>query len=336
MIPTYMPFTYLPASMARVLAALVGPVVVYQPLGAGASNSLASLAAQGVIEIRTPLTGDEQRLTAALAEFTQWASQNPGRSTPGPGFVGSQQGRVPFYDEQSISRIRSDIRQYGTPPSGTDDQEAGFSARLFLAVAEENDRATEHLDHDLKRFKALEQGFLDSLVDSDVESFSRHTLGSGIWREDPGAKHTEQRIRAWATLAAADNQFPEMLVTTSAAVVDTLMETRGEAINLQRLATIQFPISSAGQTSILGQVLADLAVQQSLATGDCDAFTALNHAGGGDSTVAITLYAARNCPPSSVIRQMAPAAVTMPEKTSSPAMARHTLIVLVDVEPKSD
>ena len=161
---------YLSAGIhGRVLAALVGPVVVYQPSEVVATNSLAALAAQGLIEIRTPLTADEQRLKAALAEFTQWARQNPGRSTPGAGFIGSQQGKVPFFDESMISRIRSDIKQYGSSPADTDNQEAGFSARLFLAVAEENDRATAQLDHDLKRFKALEQGFLDSLVDSDVK-----------------------------------------------------------------------------------------------------------------------------------------------------------------------
>ena len=128
-----------------------------------------------------------------------------------------------------ISRIRSDLRQYGTPPADTHDQETDFSARLFLAVAQENDQATAHLDNGLKQFKALEQGFLDSLVDSDAENFSRHSLGSEIWSEDPGAKHTPQRIRAWATLAAADSQLPAVLVTTSAAVVDTLMETRGRS-----------------------------------------------------------------------------------------------------------
>lgn len=336
MTPTYMPFTHLPESMARVLAALVGPVVVYQPSEAGVSNSLAALASQGLIEIRTPLTGDEQRLKAALAEFTQWARQNPGRSTPGAGFIGSQQGKVPFYDEQSISRIRSDIKQYGSSPADTDNQETGFSARLFLAVAEENDRATAHLDHDLKQFKALEQGFLDSLVDSDVEGFSRHALGSEIWREDPGAKHTEQRIRAWATLAAADSQLPETLITTSAAVMDTLLETRGEAIHLERLASIRLPVSSAGQTPILDRVLADLAVRPSLATDDCDAFTALNADGGGDSVVAITLYAAMHCPPASMIRQMAPAGVTLPENKTSPGGGHHTLILLVESDPKSD
>ena len=336
MTPIYMPFTYLPESLAHVLAGLVGPVAVYQPLETGVSASLVAMVEQGLVEMRTPLTGDEQRLKAALAEFTQWASQNPGRSTPGPGFVGSQQGKVPFYDERSISRIRTDIKQYGTRPSDTDDRDAGFSARLFLAVAEENDRATANLDQKLSQFKLLEKGLLDSLVDADEADFSRHTLGSEIWREDPGARNTEQRIRAWATLAAADGRLPEMLITTSPAVIDTLIENRGEIIPFECLASIRLPVSSAGDAPILDPVLSDLAARQSLSADDCDAFTALNDDKGSGSTAAITLYAAIDCPPASMIRQMAPATVTMPEKNLSQKGARHTLILLVEPELKSD
>lgn len=336
MTPIYMPFTYLPASMAHVLAALVGPVVVYQPLASCVSDSLTVLAEQGLVEIRTPLTGDERRLKTALREFTQWAAQNPGRSTPGAGFVGTQQGKVPFFDETAISRIRSDIQQYGSRPAATDHRETGFSARLFLAVAQENDRTTANLDQNLEQFKALEQGFLDALVDSDNANFSRHALGSQLWKEDPGAKHTEQRIRAWATLAAADSELPDLLITTSGAVMDTLVDTRGEAIHLERLAAIRSPLLSAGPSPLLEQVLADLALRQSLTAADCEAFTALGDDGPGDSTVAVTLFAATDCPPSSVIRQLAPADVTVTEQLPSQESPRHALIVMVEAGSRSD
>ena len=77
-----------------------------------------------------------------------------------------------------------------------------------MAAAEQNDRTTVNLDQELKQFKSLEQGFLDSLVEGDEANFDRHGLGSQLWREDPGAKRTEQRIRSWATLAAADPELP--------------------------------------------------------------------------------------------------------------------------------
>lgn len=334
--PIYMPFTHMTEPTARMLSTLVGPVVVYQPLENKVADSLTALADQGLIEIRSPLTGDEQRLTAALAEFTQWAGQNPGRSTPGTDFVGAQQGTVPYFDESTINRIRSEIKQYGTLPVDTAAEEAGFSARLFLAAAEQNDRTTAHLDQDLQQFKVLEQGFLDSLIESDESNFSRHALGSQIWQEDPGAKRTEQRIRAWATLAAADPELPDLLISTSPAVVDMLVETKGEAIHLEQLAMVRLPVAPNDTPPILEKTLAELAARPSLAADGCEALAALSGDGPGDPVIAVTFYAAIDCPPASTIRQMAPAAVPLAEKKSSQGTARHTLIVLVEPESKSE
>ena len=334
--PVYMPFTYLPESMARVLASLVGPVVVYQPLENRVCESMTDLAAQGLVEIRTPLTGDEPRLHSALAEFTQWAGQNPGRLTPGAGFIGAQQGRVPFFDEHTINRIRSQIRRHGTPPADTATDEAAFSARLFLCIAEDNDRTTANLDRDLKQFKALQRGFLDSLVDSDEAGFSRHALSADIWREDPGAKHTQKRIRAWATLAAADRQLPDLLITTSAAVMATLMETWGEAIRLQRLAAVRVPVSAADQPPLLDQVLADLSARNSLTTPNVDVLESFSGNGPDDSMAAVTLYAAANFAPASVVGQLAPGSVAGPGEENRHGQVEHTLILLVESDSKSD
>ncbi len=331
--PVYMPFTHLPESMARILCALVGPVVVYQPLATRIDAGLSALADQGVIEIRTPITGDEQRLTAALSEFTQWAAQNPGRSTPGAGFIGAQQGKVPFFDESAINRIRSEIKQYGTP--AVDACETGFSARLFLAVAEENDRATARLDQDLRQFRSLEQGFLDALVDSDEANFSRQPLGTGIWQEDPGAKHTDQRIHAWASLAVADDALPDLLITTSPAVMDALMETQGEAIAFERLTAIRLS-GDETDTPLLVQALGNLMTRPALTVADCEPFNALGADGAADSKFTITLYAAVKASPLTVIRQMAPAALSVPEETVRSEMAPNTLIVLVECDSKSD
>ena len=337
--PVYMPFTYLTEPTARILSALMGPVVVYQPLENRVDDSLTALAGQGLIDIRTPLTGDENRIVAALSEFTQWAGENPGRSTPGADYVGSQQGSVPYFDDSSISRIRSEIKQYKGRPAETNAQETGFSARLFLTAAEQNDRTTTHLDQNLKQFKALEQGFLDSLVEGDEADFSRHALGSQLWQEDPGAKRTEQRIRCWATLAAADSEWPNFLITTSPAVVDMLVETWDAVMPIEQLTKIRLAIVSNDASPILSPVLAELAVQDSLTadTADtCDALVALKNNDPDAPAIVVSLYAAIDCPPASMVRQIAPAGASWAEKKTDPAKMHHTLIVLVEPESKSE
>lgn len=335
--PVYMPFTYLTEPTARILSALMGPVLVYQPLENRIDGSLTALADQGLIDIRTPLTGDENRLAAALSEFTQWAGENPGRSTPGADYVGSLQGTVPYFDDSSISRIRSEIKQYKGRPADTNAQETGFGARLFLAAAEQNDRATAHLDQNLEHFKALEQGFLDSLPQGDEAEFSRHALGLQLWREDPGAKRTEQRIRSWATLAVADSEWPNcFIITTSPAVVDMLVESWDAVMSIEQLASIPLAIASDDAPLILNTVLAELAVRDFLTTDACDALVALKSDDPDAPAIVVTLYAAIDCPPASMLRKLAPAGARRAEKKTDPTKVHHTLIVLVEPESKSE
>jgi len=331
MTPAFMPFTYLPASTARILKTLVGPVVVYQPSENAIPDRLSALASEGLVEIRTPVTGDSERLSAALAEFTQWARMNPGKTTPGAGFIGTRQGEIPFFDESTINRIRSEIKHYPMPAHQTDREVAAFSARLFLAVAQENDLAGDRLDHDLERFKTLEQEFLESLADADETGFSRQGIGAAIWQEDPGSRLTEQRIRAWAMLAAADAKPPELLVTTSPAVTDSLLESFADTIHLEKLADIRLPLSPGDTPSTLGAVLAGLAAAENLLSADLAPFTALAAHATDEPCLGVTLFGAPGRHPAGVIRQLAPAAVPPSGENGNAESLRNTLIVLIQI-----
>ena len=334
LISAYMPFTYLSEPTARILASLVGPVVVYQPLKMAIPASLTALVSQGLVEIRTPIVRDDDRLRAALGEFTDWARMNPGKRTPGAGFFSQRQGEIPFFDETAINRIRSDIHRYHSSGRLADRQtqitEVAFSARLFLALAQENDLSTERLDQDLNRFKALETDFLKILAGDDEAGFNRQPFGAEIWRDDPGAKLTEQRIRAWATLAAADAAMPELLITTSRVVIDTLLETFNGDLHLERLADIRLPVTSTGAAPVLVGVLADLAHRESLPSADRSAFASLAADAVSEPAVAVTLYGAANRTPATVIRWMAPSSAALSGENEKSNSVGHTLIVLAE------
>lgn len=331
MIPVYMPFTCLAEPTARLLAGLVGPVAVYQPVDADMSASLVDLADRSLITIRTPMTGDEDRLRAALAEFTEWARMNPGRSTAGTGFVGTRQGEVPHFDEDAVNQIRAEIRRYGSAPddSGIDAREAAFSARLFLAVAQENDQTTEGLDDNLRQFQAMEKGFVESLgVDGEAD-FSRQPAGSGIWREDPGARQTGQRIRAWATLAACDDALSGLLVTTSPAVVETLQEMYADRLGLETIGVIDYAAPDDGRESPLAPVLAGMVGRPELTADDATAFHRLAGGASEAARVRLTLLAAHGHAPQTVVGELAAAPSSASPNVSSET-ARHTLILLVE------
>jgi hypothetical protein len=329
MTPVYMPFTYLSESTAIVLNRLVGPMVVYQPTEKNIPADLRTLASQGLIEIRVPVTRDDDRVCAALAEFTEWMRMNPTTSTPGAGFFGARQGETPFFDENAVNRIRSEIHRYRSPGPRADESEAEFSARLFLAVAQENDLAADQLDHDLNRFNALENDFLETLTDADDAGFPRKASGGTLWREDPGAKLTGQRIRAWFKLAAAAEP-PDLLVTTSASVMDTLMDAHGENLNLARLAGIRLAVPPADAPPLMGRVLADLAAGDSLPDTHLGSFTALAADAADETGITVTLFGAVNRSPAAVLGRMAPDADSPARETDSPEPIRHTLFLLVE------
>lgn len=329
MTPAYMPFTYLPESTARLLFALVGPVVIYQPLKKNIPESLSASAAKGLVEIRTPVSRDDDRLSAALAEFMDWARMNPGRISPGSGFSGSGQADIPFYDENAVNRIRSEIKRYHLPDRPSCESEAEFSARLFLAVAQANELARDQLGRDLDRFNSLEKNFLGVLTDADPSGFSRRFSNLANRLTDPGEKLTAQRIRAWSGLAAADPDPPEVLATTSAAAVDLLQEAGGRAIGLERLSQIRLVLPADVTRPVLSGVLAGLMGRENLSADDLAPFTALADDDNRSSGITVTLFST-NRPPVWVIRQMAPSEVAPQPETGQPQSAGRTLFVLVE------
>jgi hypothetical protein len=328
-----MPFTWIQESTAHLLATLVGPVVIYQPSKNDIPADLSALASQGLVEIRTPIGRDEDRLQAALAEFKAWARMNPTASVAGAAFFGARQGEIPFFDESTINRIRSDINRYRSVDQQAGDQsahqvdetEAGFSARLFLALAQDNDMTTARLNHDLKRFKAQEKNFLESLQETDETGFNRQKMGAAIWRDDPGARLTEQRILAWASLAAADTQVPELLVTISPAVIEALLESSGGAIGLKKLGDLRISYSSGTTTAPLGRLLADLAAKKTLSSADLRPVEA-----AVEPAADAILFVAANRPPADVIRQLADTKAGSFGVHQCPESNQNTLVVLVN------
>lgn len=327
----FMPFTYLSAPAARLLAGLVGPLVVYQPLKTNIPSSLSALASEGIVDLRTPVTEDDGRMRAALAEFTQWAQMNPGKSTAGTGFLGARQGEIPFFDESTINRIRSDIHRFQQPDDRTERTEALFSARLFLSLAQDNDLAMDRLDQDLDHFNAQEKAFLDTLDGADDAAFDRQGIGSRVWREDPGSRLTSQRIRAWAGLAAADAELPNWLLTTSPAVASVLLESFADDLRFEKLAELQLPGHVQGGPPLLGEALTALSNASSAPPADLSVFQ-LPTAGGEDASgMCIHLYAAADRTPAEVIRTMAPKSGIPPASMVHPDAARNTLLLLADV-----
>ena len=330
MTPVLMPFTYLSESTARSLTTLLGPVVVYQPLKSAIPSSLDKLSRQGLVEIRTPMTRGDHRLRAALAEFLAWARNHAGKTNPGAGFFSTQQGKIPFFDESAVNRIRSEIKSYHSTPQPSDQSEEEFGVRLFLCLAQENDQASDRLDHDLHRFQALEKDFLDSLADAEDAGFSRAAFGQQVWRDEPGAKLTRQRIRAWATLAAADADPPQMLISTSPTVIETLRDRYGDTLRLEKLADLSLSLPPADAPPLLGGLLNELATREDPQSVDLSKMVSPAGDAITGGSISARIFVATHRTPAIVIKQMAGETATSLEKDGRLHPFQHTPIVLLE------
>lgn len=322
----YMPFTYLSESIARVLHALFGTVTLYQPLKTNIPEDIKWLSEQGLIEIRTPIDQENERLHAALSEFTEWSRTNPGTSTAGSDFLLARQGEVPFFGETAINRIRSEIRHHGRADREQKMLELAFRSRLFLSVAQENDRTADSLGQDLARFDSMEKDFFSTLEGAEGTRFNRTFLGASSRQEDQGAKQTRQRIRSWATLAAA-GPLPEVWVATSPAVMDHLLEMDGEPLTIEKLIEIPLGDPLADVSAALIPTLDALARQETLIRQDFSSLEVLAAEPQSTAEVTLSLFAAMNRTPVEVLRHLAPHIAVAREETEK---IHHTLIAFVE------
>jgi hypothetical protein len=325
---TYMPFTYLSKPVASILHALFGTVAVLQPLKSAIPEELVDLSDQGLIEISAPAESDDERLSAALLEFTEWARMNPGTSLAGAEFFGTRQGEVPFFDETSVNRIRSEIKHHGSTVDERGESDFLFSARLFLALAQENDRATDSLDRDLETFKAMEKDFLASMMDAGDTRFNRQSLGTQLWQEDQGAKLTQQRLRAWATLALAGN-LPDFFVTTSCATMETLEEHFGSIAKLEKLAAFTTKCPSSDETGRFKPLVEELLQQTDLSMIDPQSLRFPDVESSFTDRIQLSIYKVANMGPTAFLQSVAPKGL-MDEKMADGEASAYTLIFYVE------
>ena len=211
--PVYFPFTYVSPDLADRIRQYIGPFVVYQPVAGHAASPENAMNTVADIEVRTPVQGDEAQVIEAVRHYKNWGIARQGNLDAFKGDSG--QG---FYNETFVAEIRSEIKGKHTGPYEPDPL---FSARLFLSLAQEFDMQLAELDADLaasdQRRKRL---FADLKGDADT----RLPLSERHAPQDLGEYQTESRIMSWLRLAAEDRAAPPVLITTSRAVFDHLIE----------------------------------------------------------------------------------------------------------------
>jgi len=115
MIPVYFPFTYLSRRTASALQVCFKQIAVFQPSIRTTPPDMKQMAHEGVIDLRTPIEKDEDKLESACAGYRDWGKRH---QENGLMFYNAWPSTFPFFDDSSTQNIRADIQRSGTHRTG--------------------------------------------------------------------------------------------------------------------------------------------------------------------------------------------------------------------------
>ncbi len=230
--PIYFPFTTIPPSVLEKIGLFFPGIILYRPSTGAMSGHLKKKADEGVVEIRAPFTGDEDRLEKLVREYQQWIELHQGSETTflkNRIFDSADIESVPLFDETSTSQIKSDIKKGGVskkPPR----PDPVFAARLFLLIAQNFDIQHEEFIQDMENFHLMENELFSSIRgDNEFSDIETGRGRAAAVPDDPGLHKTAQRIAAWFKLFRQDPAAPDefgscLFITSSPAVMDHILE----------------------------------------------------------------------------------------------------------------
>ena len=165
--PICFPSTYVPDSVAQALTACFGQFIVYQPLAGNIPEQMRSWVERGVLDIRVPVTEDQNEFEAVVKNYLSWADLHFDGSGLKPPFLQTWKDAIPFFEASSSSQVAADIKTllHGKPASRA--PEPLLAARLFLYFAQEFDRQNQEVVRDLKRHRQQETELIRQLKMED-------------------------------------------------------------------------------------------------------------------------------------------------------------------------
>jgi hypothetical protein len=251
--PLYFPYTYINRRTAEALSACLGPATVYGPTTNASAGSNVNLVEDGLVDMRYPITADEDRLTAMLNDFRTWAALQGHRQGVGADYLRAIRNKLPFFDDTASSQIRADIkgRMGAGAPARPQEQSAAASllaARVFLCIAQDLDRQTDAVRGDLEHCAEMERDLLQSLQGEPETESPPPSAGDAASGREVQDFMVIERLDAWRQLMAADAvqsgaDASALLVTTSRYLFDQLVDRFENADRIAHAASV--PVSAA-------------------------------------------------------------------------------------------
>jgi hypothetical protein len=233
--PIYFPFTYINKPMAEALGACFRQTVVYQPSRHHVPEEMQAWVDTGLLEIRVPVSGDENNMDAALKEYGTWVSFHQGGAME---YLKRMRDKIPFFDDTFVSQIKADIQRPSSQSRMQKKAEVLVHARLFLQAAQEFDRQQHEINREMKIFEVMESDLIKGLTGEDETSISQAAEPAGLVKDDPGLYMAAERLKAWNYLRQQDPGAAGLYITGSRSVFDELIDRLPEVLPAMRFDTI--------------------------------------------------------------------------------------------------
>jgi len=244
---TFFPFTCITDKIVDAIGGCLRPIVIYQPSRLLPFKGAEKWVQDGFIELRFPISGDEAMLEAIVKNFHSWGELHHKGMDLKAVYTKSGPSMAPFFDENSVSKIRFDIKKDAPDPKFEKETDHLSIARVFLHMAQEYDTRIQEVNCDLEQLDTMERCFKNELRGNISDLNPKSKDGSVTQKEDPGSYMTTQRIETWADLFLNDalhhtQGAPELLITSSRFVWEDLKERvpdQKEVIRFDRIPSRQ-------------------------------------------------------------------------------------------------
>jgi len=244
---TFFPFTCITDKIVDAIGGCLRPIVIYQPSRLLPFKGAEKWVHDGLIELRFPISGDEAMFAMTVKNFHSWGELHHNGIDLKAIYTKSGPSVAPFFDENSVSKIRFDIKKNAQEPKLEKKTDRLSIARVFLHMAQEYDIRVQEVNCDLKQLDTMERRFKTELRENISDLIPKNKDVTLTLKEDPGSYMTTQRIETWTDLFLNDvlhhtQGAAELLITSSRSVWEDLKEKvsdQKEVIRFDRIPSRQ-------------------------------------------------------------------------------------------------
>ncbi|MBU2522120.1 MAG: hypothetical protein KKH84_05305 [Proteobacteria bacterium] len=224
--PIYFPFTYISEPVLEAFSAFFKQIVVYQPSSLNIPESMQKLTDGGLLEIRIPVKGDENKIDNILKDYKSWANIHQGSELA---FFKMNPDKIPFFDDSSALQIKADIKKKKQKQEAEKKQDLLLNAKIFLHIAQEFDMQNWEINRDLLLLEEKELNLIDNLKGEDELSFKENNKDKTGGIDSQSDYMTIDRIIAWTHLLQYDQDMSGLFITNNRSAIEHIIEKTPEA-----------------------------------------------------------------------------------------------------------